>query len=124
VRARILTSLYPHGLLGGEQVVFIDRGSNDGLVPGNRLFVVRHGDTWRKTLESSSEMARNRILLDVPERLQIAVTPLDGDDDMFPEEVVAELRVIRSHKYASLALITQSHQEIEPGDEAVARKGF
>ena len=124
VRARILTSLYPNGLLGGEQVVFIDRGSNDGLVPGNRLFVVRHGDTWRKTLESSSEMARNRILLDVPERLQIAVTPLDGDDDMFPEEVVAELRVIRSHKYASLALITQSHQEIEPGDEAVARKGF
>jgi len=124
VHARILTSLYPHGLLGGDQVVFIDRGFNDGLKAGNRLFVVRHGDTWRKTLESSSEMARNRILLDVPDVLQVSVTPLDGDDDMFPEEVIAELRVIRSHKYSSLALITQAHQELEPGDEAVARKGF
>jgi len=124
VQARILTSLYPHVIMGRDQVVFIDRGANDGLKAGNRLFVVRHGDAWRRTLETASVMARSRILMDVPERLDWEVTPLEGDEDTFPEEVIAELRVIRSHKYASLALVTESRQEIEPGDQAVTRKGF
>ena len=124
VQARILTSLYPHVIMGRDQVVFIDRGANDGLKPGNRLFVVRHGDAWRRTLETASVMARSRILMDVPERLDLEVTELVGDEDSFPEEVIAELRVIRSHKYSSLALVTESHEEIEPGDQAVSRKGF
>ena len=124
VQARILTSLYPHLIMGRNQVVFIDRGANDGLKPGNRLFVVRHGDAWRRTLETASVMARSRILMDAPERLDLEVTALEGDEETFPEEVVAELRVIRSHKYASLALVTESHEEIEPGDQAVTRKGF
>jgi hypothetical protein len=124
VQARILTSLYPHVIMGRDQVVFIDRGANDGLKPGNRLFVVRHGDAWRRTLETASIMARSRIMMDAPERLDVVVTELEGDEESFPEEVIAELRVIRSHKYSSLALVTESREEIEPGDQAVARKGF
>jgi hypothetical protein len=124
VQARILTGLYPHIIMGRDQVVFIDRGANDGLKPGNRLFVIRKGDAWRRTLETSSQMARNRIMMDVPERLDIESTPLEGDEDSFPEEVVAELRIIRSHKFSSLALVTESQEEIEPGDQAVTRKGF
>ena len=124
VRARILTSLYPHVIMGRDQVVFIDRGANDGLKPGNRLFVVRHGDAWRRTLETASIMARSRIMMDAPERLDVVVTELEGDEESFPEEVIAELRVIRSHKYSSLALVTESREEIEPGDQAVTRKGM
>jgi LysM domain-containing protein len=124
LRSVVLTSMYPHEIMGRDQVVFIDRGTNDGLKPGNRLFVVRHGDTWRSTLLTSTIMARSRLLMDVPERIEIEPTPLDGDDDIFPEEVVAELRVIRAHRYSSLALVSESHVEIEPGDQAVARKGF
>jgi hypothetical protein len=124
VQARILTSLYPHVVMGRDQVVFIDRGANDGLKPGNRLFVVRHGDAWRRTLETASIMARSRIRMDTPERLDWEVTPLEGDEETFPEEVVAELRIIRSHKYSSLALVTESREEIEPGDQAVTRKGM
>lgn len=124
LRARVLTSMYPHELLGGEQVVFIDRGTNDGLKAGNRLFVVRRGDAWRRTLVTTTSMARTRILMDVPEHVETETTPLDGDDEDFPEEVVGELRVIRAHRYSSLALITESSEEIEPGDQAVARKGF
>lgn len=124
LRARILTSLYPHLIMGRDQVVFIDRGANDGLKPGNRLFVVRHGDAWRRTLETASVMARSRILMDEPARIDLEVTELVGDEESFPEEVIAELRVIRSHKYSSLALVTESHEEIEPGDQAVTRKGF
>lgn len=124
VRARVLTSMYPHIIMGGEQVVFIDRGANDGLKPGNRLFVVRRGDSWRRTLVSTTAMAKSRIRMEVPDRIEIEETPLHGDEEDFPEEVVAELRVIRAHRFASLAIITESKEEIEPGDQAVARKGF
>jgi hypothetical protein len=110
--------------MGREQVVFIDRGENDGLRPGNRLFVVRQGDAWRRTLITTTSMARDRIPLDVPATTQIEPTPLVGDHEQFPEEVVAELRVIRAHRFSSLALVTRSSEEIEPGDEVVARKGY
>jgi hypothetical protein len=86
--------------------------------------VVRKGDAWRRTLETSSVMARSRIKMDVPERVALEVTELEGDEDSFPEEVVAELRVIRAHRYSSLALVTGSSEEIEPGDRAVTRKGY
>lgn len=124
VRARVLTSMYPLRLMGGEQVVFIDRGENDGIQPGNRLFVVRRGDAWRETLLTTTTMASTRILMDVPAAMEFEATPLVGDEEMFPEEVVGELRVIRAHKYSSLALITESSEEVEPGDQVVARKGF
>jgi hypothetical protein len=124
VRARVLTGMYPHVIMGQEQVLFIDRGENDGLQPGNRLFVVRQGDAWRKTLLTTTTMASTRILMDVPESTEYEATPLEGDDEIFPEEVVAELRVIRAHKYSSLALVIVSNEEVEPGDQAVARKGF
>jgi hypothetical protein len=105
-------------------VVFIDRGENDGIQPGNRLFVVRRGDAWRETLITTTTMASTRILMDMPDQVEFEATPLEGDTEMFPEEVVAEMRVIRAHKYSSLALITESSEEVEPGDQAVARKGF
>ncbi len=124
LRARVLTSMYPHLMMGGEQVVFIDRGANDGLKPGNRLFIVRRGDSWRRTLVSTTIMAKSRIRMEVPDHIEIEETPLHGDEEDFPEEVVAELRVIRAHRFASLAIITESREEIEPGDQAVARKGF
>ena len=81
------------------------------------------GDAWRRTLETTSVMARSRIRMDTPERLDLEVTALEGDEDEFPQEVVAELRVIRSHRFSSLALVTESQEEIEPGDQAVTRKG-
>jgi hypothetical protein len=109
--------------MGRDQVLFIDRGENDGLQPGNRLFVVRRGDAWRQTLVTTSGMASTRILTDRDD-VGFEPTPLEGTDEMFPEEVVAELRVIRAHKYSSLALVTESNEEVEPGDQVVARKGF
>jgi len=124
LRGRVLTGMYPHVLMGKDQVVFIDRGENDGIQPGNRLFVVRRGDVWRESLVTTTTMASTRILTDVPEPLTYEATPLEGDEETFPEETVAELRVIRAHKYSSLALITESNEEVEPGDQVVARKGF
>jgi hypothetical protein len=124
VEGRVLTSLYPHVLLGREQVVFIDRGANDGLRAGNRLFVVRRGDAWRQTLLTTTHMASDQIRLDVPEHLAVEATPIEGDEEDFPDEIIGEVRIVRAHPYASLAVVSQSAQEIEPGDRIVAKKGF
>jgi hypothetical protein len=121
--ARVLNSLYPHVYLAQNQVVFIDRGSQDGLAPGNTLLVLRRGDTWRGSLTTNSKMLRDRLRMDSSERVDIETTPLHGENSQFPEEAVAELRVLRSEKFSSVALVTQSRREVVPGDRAVAVKG-
>ena len=120
----MLTSLYPHTFVAKHQVVFIDRGAKDGLVAGNRLFVLRRGDTWRRTLETANDAARSSLDLLSDDPLQVEMTPLLGDEQQFPEEVVAELRVVKVHPYSSLAVVSESEVEIVPGDRAVSRTGF
>ncbi len=122
--ARVLTSIYPHEFMGQNQVVFIDRGTEDGLSAGNRLFVVAKGDAWRASLKTAARSARDRMRTDVAEWAAVETTPLKGSEKDFPEEIVGELRVLRANKYSSVCLVTVSHREIEPGDRAVARKGF
>ncbi|MCA9593010.1 MAG: LysM peptidoglycan-binding domain-containing protein [Myxococcales bacterium] len=122
--ARVLTSIYPHELYGQNQVVFIDRGTEDGLSAGNRLFVVKRGDAWRHTLSTASDSARARLRTDTPDRARSDATPLKGNEKKFPEEIIGELRILRANKYSSIAVVTVSHREIEPGDRAVARKGY
>jgi hypothetical protein len=124
IEARVLTSLYPHEVIGQNQIAFIDRGSKDGLAPGNRLFLVRRGDAWRRTLETTTTMARTRVRTDVPEHVATDVTPLHGKTEDFPDEVTGELRVLRADEYSSVTLVVSTRFEIEPGDRAVARKGY
>ncbi len=122
--ARILNSVYPHEFVGQNQVVFIDRGTEDGLSAGNRLFVVSKGDIWRNSLKTAKKSARDRMRTDVKEEASIETTPLHGAEKNFPEEIIGEVRVLRANKYSSVCLVIASHREIEPGDRAVARKGF
>lgn len=124
VSARILTGMYPHEVLGEEQVVFIDRGFKDGLEPGHRLFVIRRGDTWRRTLSTTTRDARTRIKMDSPDTVDTEPTPLNGDEQAFPEEIVGELRVVDAQPYSSYAVVTDSKVELVPGDRAIARVGF
>lgn len=121
VEARILTSLYPHVFLAQNQVVFLDRGAEDGLVPGNRLYVTRRGDRWRESL--TTRAARERVRVDSAGEADVDMTPLPGDPKDFPEESVAELVVLRAEKYSAIALVTQSRLEVMPGDLAVTRVG-
>ena len=121
--ARVLTSMYPHKFVGTEQVVFLDRGSNDGLREGNRLFVVRQGDTWRRTLDTTNETASTRVLTSVDEDAKAEPTPILGDESTFPQFVVGELSILSVQEFSSLALVTRAEREIEPGDRALALKG-
>lgn len=123
VTARILTGMHPNVYMGQNQVVFLDRGTHDGLEIGNRLVVVRRGDTWRRGLVTTSTAARERVVAESSGRIEIEVTPIEGDDRTFPEEIVAELRIIRAQRYSSLALVTEASRELLVGDRAVARRG-
>jgi hypothetical protein len=114
VQARVLTSVYPHELLGQHQLLFLDRGSEDGLEPGTRLFVLRQGDSWRNSLKVASGMLQDRVRIESSKRVDVERTPTAGNDKEFPTEVV---------KYSSLAIVIETRREIEPGDVATSLAG-
>ncbi|RYE84548.1 MAG: LysM peptidoglycan-binding domain-containing protein, partial [Myxococcales bacterium] len=61
VVAHVTYSIVPLVFHARDQVVFLDKGSDDGLVPGNRLFILRRGDGWRPTLQGSGDLSDKRI---------------------------------------------------------------
>lgn len=124
VEARVLTSVYPHIYFGRNQIVFIDKGSEDGLAAGNRLRVVERGDTWRRSLKKSSPYQRMRVVLDSPEEAAAEKTPLHGNDDKFPDEVTGEVTVLRTEKYTAACLVSESSHELEVGSRLVATPGY
>jgi len=123
VQARVLSSLYPHTIMGQNQVAFLDRGSEDGLEPGTRLFVLRQGDAWRNSLNVGNTMLKYRMKIESSQPSETERTPLQGEDKQFPSEVVAELRVLRTEKYSSLAMVMETRRELEPGDIAISIEG-
>ncbi len=124
VWARVLTSVHPHVYMGQHQIVFLDKGSEDGLATGNRLLVVRRGDSWRRSLAAASSTARDTLRVDSPNHSEVRTTTLRRDDKDFPEEIIAELRLLKVSPYSSTALVAESQKEIVVGDQAVAREGY
>jgi hypothetical protein len=122
--AHVLASLFPHEFYGQNQIVFIDKGEKDGLKVGNRLTVMRRGDAWRKTLVTGH--AGNRVSPDDEKPMPpLERTPGSNQDEAhYPEEPVAELRVVALKNETATCLVTQSRVEIEAYDRAVARKGY
>jgi hypothetical protein len=124
VQAHVLASLHPNELFGQNQVVFIDKGDTAGLKAGNRLFVVRRGDAWRRSLVTPG--AGYRVSAD-DERPMPPMENTPGarhEEEKYPDEVVAELRVLAVKKESAVCLVTQARLEIELNDLAVARKGY
>ena len=122
VHAQVLASVYPHTFYGQEQVVFIDKGEDDGVKIGNRFFVMRRGDAWRKSL--ASDVAGSRIALEDDSPAAVQQIPAGVSESKLPTEVVGELRVLSTRKHTSTCLLTQSTREIELGDDVVSRKGY
>ena len=124
VQAHVLASVHPNEFYGQNQVLFIDKGEEAGLKLGNRLFVVRRGDPWRRSLIVPS--AGDRVSPDDEQPMPpMEHTPGSSRDDRhYPDEVVAELRVVALKKDSATCVVTQSSVEIERYDVAVARKGY
>jgi hypothetical protein len=124
VQAHVLASVHPNEFYGQNQVLFIDKGESAGLKLGNRLFIVRRGDPWRRSLVEPS--AGDRVSADDEKPMPVMErTPGSARDDRtYPDEVVAELRVVAMKKDSATCVVTQSTVEIERNDLAVARKGY
>jgi hypothetical protein len=122
----VAASVYPHVLYGQNQVVFIDKGQQDGLVPGNRLFAVSRGDEYRKTLPGASQFAGDKVYYDSdrPPVIEKGGALGHGDESKYPEEVVGEIRVLSVREHTAACLVVSANHEIEPGQRVVARKGY
>lgn len=112
VTAKIIASVQPRALLSYGNVVFLDVGRGRGIKPGNRFFIVRHGDNWLDMLDRSATEMGNAV--PVPEY----------NKEELPKEVVAELRVVKVRKNVTIALITRSDTDVFQGDQAEMRVGY
>jgi hypothetical protein len=122
VTAHVIASVHPHNFFGGNQVLFIDKGQDAGLKPGNRLFITRKGDAWRRSLATPG--AGLRISPDSENLPSVERTPGTHDESRYPDEVVGELRVLDVRQHTSTCIVTESKAEIEREDTAVARRGY
>jgi len=101
----------PHELLGEQQVVFIPVGEDDGVHLGNRFYVTRRTDEWRRTLETSpNAMGQESAMPEDPEE--------------WPEEVIAEGRVVSLRPRSAGLWVTRSVSVVEVGDHVEMREGY
>ena len=111
----IVAELTPHVLLASDQIVFVPIGSDDGLVLGNRLYVVRAGDEWRRTLTAIGT---------TPTALGSIEPSGGGDQGTLPDEVIAEGRVVSLRPHSAGLFITRATRTVEVGDRAQLRSGY
>ncbi|MDI3290322.1 LysM peptidoglycan-binding domain-containing protein [Polyangium sp. 15x6] len=124
IEAKIVAALYPHAFYGQNQIVFLDKGEKEGVKPGMRFFALRRGDRWRHTLRGAGKFATVRPVIedDRPAKTEDFAPP--GDENLFPDETYAELRVVKVREHTATALVTASSHEIERGSFVTARKGY
>jgi hypothetical protein len=116
LEARILGSTHLHVFYGQNQVVFIDRGSNDKLEPGHTLFVERQGDGLANS--TTYRMARTSVGLDSERDNDEREQRGSGSDEALPNDLVAELRVVAVKAHSATCLVVRSRREIEKTDVA------
>jgi hypothetical protein len=123
LRGTVISSIQPNVMYGQNQIIMIDKGEDDGLKVGNRLFVIRRGDPWKKGLSSTGELSAQRVTIgNGPAVVRPAELPPDSDD--LPDEVVAEIRVTRVRKGSATCLVTNATLDLTGGDVWVAKKGY
>lgn len=123
ITGHVLASIHANEMFGANQVVLIDRGEKDGLKPGNRLLVVRKGDPWQQGLSSAGAYTAGKVSLDPSGPAD--VSPQQGkQSDDYPNEVIAEIQVVRVRKETATCLVKRSRTEIIAGDLWQAKKGY
>jgi hypothetical protein len=100
LEVRIVAAFSAARMLSAETFVVLSRGRKDGVEIGNRSFVVRRGDGYRRIMEG-----------------------WDHYDANYPNEVVGELWVVDVRENTALAWIARSTKEIRVGELAEMRKG-
>ena len=97
----VVTGLRPLKMLSTENLVFIDRGKADGVVPGNRFLVTRRGDGYQSLLGTG---------------------PID--DRRYPRETIAEILIVDVRENLATGFFTKSQTDTRIGDRVEAKKGY
>jgi hypothetical protein len=124
VEARILTALLPHEFFGQHQVLFLDRGSKDGVKPGHRFFAVERGDRWVKSLDTAGPQATTLPSVEDDREAVMEEMNTGTSQDKFPNETKAEIRVLAVREHTALAIVSESAVELERDAVLVMKKGF
>lgn len=111
LESEVVATLLPTQLVGDQQIVFAPVGSEDGVVRGNRFFVTRADDGWRRTLQTDA--------IGMGATTQLPRRPND-----WPVEVVAEARAVVVRPNSVGLLITRATEVIEVGDHIELRRGY
>lgn len=121
----LLESIHSNVMFGQNQIVLIDKGEKDGLKVGNRLFVVAKGDPWQEGLSSAGAFAAGKVSIGT-EASNVEVKTGDTGEQAkdYPDEVIAEIRIVRVRKDTATCIVTQSKKELASGDRWVAKKGY
>jgi LysM repeat protein len=124
LQATIIGSLYPHVYYGQHQIVFIDKGTEDGLAVGNRLVAITRGDEWRMNLKTAGGMADLRAITEDDRDARVEPTADNGDPSLYPAETIGEVTVVRVREETATCLVTTSVRELPRGQLVVARQGY
>ena len=111
LRATVVANLYPRKLPSTNQIVFVDAGSEQGVVLGNRFYIVRQGDEWRRSAEGR-----------IGREIQTTV-PLPDPPEHYPWEVVAIGRAVNVQPTTTAVLLEKATREVRMGDRAELRQG-
>ncbi|MFW2386718.1 MAG: LysM peptidoglycan-binding domain-containing protein [Polyangiales bacterium] len=111
MRARIVASLYPRKLPSTNQIVFVNAGAEQGVVLGNRFYIVRQGDEWRRSAEGK-----------VGREIETMI-PLPDEPKHYPWEVVAIGRAVNVQPTTTAILLEKATRAVRMGDRAELRKG-
>ncbi|MEM7434090.1 MAG: LysM peptidoglycan-binding domain-containing protein [Myxococcota bacterium] len=111
VRARVVASLYPRKLPATNQIVFVNVGAENNVQLGNRFFIVRQGDEWRRSAEG-------RIGREIE-----TLVPLPKPPKHYPWEVVAIGRAVNVQPTTTAILLERATRAVRMGDFAELRAG-
>ncbi|MGB5351590.1 MAG: LysM peptidoglycan-binding domain-containing protein [Polyangiales bacterium] len=111
LRATVVASLYPRKLPSTNQIVFVNVGKEEGIVLGNRFYVVRRGDEWRRSSEGS-----------IGREIETTV-PLPDEPKQYPWEVIAIGRAVNVQPHTTAILLERATRAVRMGDRAELRQG-
>ncbi|MDH3202023.1 MAG: LysM peptidoglycan-binding domain-containing protein [Myxococcales bacterium] len=111
LRARVVASLYPRKLPSTDQIVFVDVGVENGVKLGNRFYIVRQGDEWRRSAEGK-----------IGREIETTV-PLPDPPEHYPWEVVAIGRAVNVQPTTTAILLERATRAVRMGDFAELREG-
>jgi hypothetical protein len=108
LEATVVSSLMGRIVIGAQQIVFIDKGADEGVEKGHQFHVVYAGDRYREQIG---------VRRDMGDAVQRQPVPSE-----YPREDVAHAIVVDVRQNTATLAIMESTYNVRVGDTAVLRR--